>query len=152
MMLMLSPVLTNALSSIESLITHGIVKLSWSFNYLGNLFWRIAEHSSLNIAIDTSPSFILFVRRYFKNFAYLGICTNSSTKGRSICNCLNKSMDLLNWSSVSFFYNQEGYGILGWYSFTIGFSTTLFLLISSSTSTGFPFSYFRPCSTLISTS
>lgn len=102
----------NVLSSIESPITHGIMKLLKSFNFLGNLFWRIAEHSLLNVAIATSPSFLLLVSRSFKNLAYFGICANASTKGRLICNCLNNSRILLNWSFVSPFFNREGYGIL----------------------------------------
>lgn len=77
---MLVPMLAKSFSSIASLITHGIMKLPELFNFLGNLFCKMAQHSTLNFVVDTSPSFFFFVRRSFKNLAHLGICANGSIK------------------------------------------------------------------------
>lgn len=68
--------------------------------------------------METFLNFKLFVHKSLRNIAYLGTWDNASTKGTFLCNCFNKSKNLLNCSSMRSLFNLEGYGSRGTYSFT----------------------------------
>ena len=74
----------------------------------------MAEHFSLRVIVDNSPSFLLFDNNSFKNF---GIYERASIRGKLICNCLKSSRNLLNYSSIRSFFSFVGYGTMGLYFF-----------------------------------
>lgn len=73
------------------------VKLPWSFNFLGSLFWILELHSSLS-AIVSSVSLILLDTISFMYSTYFGIPCKMSTKERLMWTYLIRYRNLLKHS------------------------------------------------------
>lgn len=100
-----------------------VVRLLGSFFFFVILLWRIAEHTSLIVIIDTYSNFCLFVSKSLRNLIYLCIWAKASTNEKLMCNCLSKSKKHLTCSSIWSFLNLEGYSRRNTYSLTGGDSS-----------------------------
>ena len=118
---MLAPRSHKAFSKWLFPIVHGIEKFPESFNLGGSLFNRIALHSLLSIIVSWSSSFFLFLKMFFMNFPYFGICVKAYAKGMLMCNFLNI---LTNWENCLYvFRSLWGNRTSGTYGFTGAFFT-----------------------------
>ncbi|CAL1407473.1 unnamed protein product [Linum trigynum] len=85
----------------------------WAFAISGSLFCKMAEHSSLSITVERSPSLFLLLRRSFMNFAYLGIFDSASMKGMLTLSYFNIAMNLKNSVSSLSLCSRVGKGSWG---------------------------------------
>src|SRR3954471_11727582 len=88
-MLTLAPRSQSALLNFMLPMVQGIEKFPGSLNFGGNLFFRSALLSSVNMTVSCSPSFFFFETNSLRNFAYFGICSSMSANEILICKLLN---------------------------------------------------------------
>ena len=94
---LLIPKSSNAFLSIKLPIKHRRVKFPESFNFCCSLFQETDEHSSLDVIVDNSSIFPLFVSRSFRNvgYLYLGQCFNDREVNMQLFEQLKKVFKLV---------------------------------------------------------